>query len=51
MAGEVSVTPDPRSGAWRVFLLVSAVLMAVKGPARTIRFRPSAYASRSRARP
>jgi hypothetical protein len=31
MAGEVSVTPDPRSGAWRVFLLVSAVLSGLLG--------------------
>jgi hypothetical protein len=31
MAGEMSVTPDPRSGPWRAFLMVSAVLSGLLG--------------------
>jgi hypothetical protein len=31
MAGEVSVTPDPRGRAWRAFLMVSAVLSGLLG--------------------
>ena len=31
MAGQVSVTPDPRSGAWRVFLMISAGLSGLLG--------------------